>query len=399
MKIFITPSSDFINIAKALNTTEEYEFITMSPGFISALGNMDVKAVDLNSFLTQQEWVSVHVDALLLSAQMIDKVPRRSDLLPVESRKAVSLEDGALLADIGRRISDFVAMIRCLDVAKPALTIVHNDSDNTTRTIALWSKNNNVPCLHIPHSIYLDSDDRPDGDIHSILSASHAVASGPFHADWLIRNGMNPGNVWITGLPSFDKVAEKYNVDQMRRLLKVNSDFPVITYMSSWRQDTNLLGCHDGVEESYMRFLKAAKELVKDNAQIIVKCHPSGNNVKWHAGEAECQGVKCIVTDKHLGPIISVSDLIVSYGPSNVIIEAAIMNPMAGLVVIDGFCSDPEVSSITEDDDMHAAIAEELSGVTSKARFINKYVSFADGKSYERICDVIMSGILTEELK
>lgn len=384
-RVFITPSNGFINLAIEISKAG-YELFTASAGFVEILSNSDVKCSDLNSVLTQEQWIAVHTDAMNLTAQVVARLSEFSHVLPEESKNAVGT---SLLADIGRRISDFVAIISCLDEANLDLVIVHNDVDNTTRAVALWAKARGIPCLHVPHSIYLDSDDRPDNDVHSILSASHAIASGPFQYNWFMKNGMDLGNVFIAGIPTFDKVIAKYNIDHMRRLLRVNPDFPVVTYMSSWRQDTNLLGCHDGVEESYANFLEAAKKMLNDNVQIVVKCHPNGNNVPYHAVEAEKAGIKCIVTDKHLGPIISVSDVIVSYGPSNVVIESAIMNPNCGLVAINGFFDDEEVSSITEYDNMYEAIANELSSMTDKSLFIKKYVTYPDGKSSERIIKVI----------
>jgi len=387
-KVFITPHPDFIVLAKELS--KSCEIITVSKEFIDALTNVDVNVIDLNSVLSQKQLISIRIDSLLLTSEIVNKLPNKSEFLPDESKSAVLLDkSGVLVADIGRRINDFVAIVKCLDSAKPDMVIVHNDVDNTTRTIALWAKANNVPCLHIPHSIYLDTNERPKDDVHSHLSASHSVASGPFHAEWLVNNGMKPENVFITGIPTFDKVSKKYNVDHMRRLLKVNPNFPVVTYMSSWRQDTNLLGCHTGVEDTYINFLESAKKLIADGIQVIVKCHPSGNNVSWHVSEAGKHGVRCIVTDKHLGPIVSVSNIIVSYGPSNVVIESAIMNPDCGLIAINGFYSDKEVVSISEKDDMYTAIVSELSFVTDKSSFIKKYVSYPDGKSIDRIIKVV----------
>ena len=103
-------------------------------------------------------------------------------------------------------------------------------------------------------------------DVHDLITASHVVCNGPFQAEWFLNVALIKIIYILTGLPQFDKLAKhKFTKEQACRVLGQTTNRPVVTYMSSWRQDTNLLGCHDGVEESYKEFLMPQKNYQKFN--------------------------------------------------------------------------------------------------------------------------------------
>jgi hypothetical protein len=192
----------------------------------------------------------------------------------------------------------------------------------------------------------------------------------------------------ITGLPQFDRL-QKPVVDHARacQLFHLSPTKPVIVYMSSWRQDTNLLGCHDGIEESYLAFLNAAKVL--PDLQYIVKCHPRGNNVAWHVQEAEKLGVKCAITDQHLDVVLNASDVMFSYGPSNVVLEQATLGNSHLAVVGDAmaFGFDPVVVKCSADSMQIADVIRVClqQPVPDYQAFVQRYLGVLDGQAYKRI--------------
>jgi hypothetical protein len=301
------------------------------------------------------------------------------------------LANGGLAEYFYPRLSDLAMAIQSVELAKPDLLVLHNDVEPLHRLLALWAKAHSVPVLHVPHAIYLETEERgPAGsDVHDLVTATHLAAAGPFQAQWYRERSPDLA-IYVTGLPQFDRFAKPRTIDRARaaKLLHLDPAIPTMVYMSSWRQDTNLLGCHSGVEDTYTAFLKAYQQL--PDMQLIVKCHPRGNNVEWHAKTAESLGIACAVTAEHLDPVLTVADLVFSYGPSNVVLEAATMRKLK-LLVSSGFPSDPEIIVAGEEvETILAGITKAfLSPLPDYTRLLDKYLGPWDGQAYQRIANLI----------
>jgi hypothetical protein len=286
------------------------------------------------------------------------------------------------------RLGDFATIAYAIDAYAPSLVLVHNDVEPLTRMAALWAKSHAVPCLHVPHAIYIDGFDRGEVgcDIHDIVTASHICVAGPYQKDWYDARG---GNTIPTGLPQFDKWA-RIASDRVRsrELLGLDPYKPVVTFASSWRQDTNLAGCHDGLEEAYLNFLSAARSL--PDVQYIIKLHPRGNNAEWHLKLAQATHVDCLVTALHLEHVLAASNGVIAYGPSNLLIEAAYF-PLQ-LMSLGGFQDDPEINTITsETDELRDAIQyAALVAPSDLKAFTYKYAGIPDGLATNRIIGVAL---------
>jgi len=287
------------------------------------------------------------------------------------------------------RLPETINVALVLDELKPDVIVVHNDVEPATRLMAAWAEAHGVPCLHIPHAVYMDTDERgPIGtDIHDIVTAKRIAAAGPFQAQWY--HARDPkAEIRMTATLAADRFAnlKPFRADA-QRLLNLQANQPVITYFSSWRQDTNLLGCTDVVEEGYRAFLTAASR--RPYYQYLVKCHPRSQNVEQHVKLAEEYGVRCIVSDQHLDVFLNATDLAIALGPSNVLVEAACY-PFIRLAAINGFANDPEVLTCPADVD---ALVSVLDGVAEPpvdtSAFVTKYFGAVDGKAYWRLANWI----------
>lgn len=382
--ILFTNHSDFIPIIKQL---KEYNIVTFSAQFAKTLNNLDIGAKSLADFITP-EMNSDSKDLAAITLLNFFQYEYATELGGIRGEWLINKMPGYLY----NRLDDMALILITLDKLMPELVVVHNDIEPMNRMICLWAELRGVPALHIPHSVYLENGgvSKIGTDVHDLITASYAVCNGPFQMKWFIDRGMNKDNLFLTGLLQFDKLAEhKFSKRDARSVLGLNQANPVITYMSSWRQDTNLLGCHDGVEESYENFLKAVKEL--EGYQYIIKCHPNANTLEWHKEKAKEYGVKCIVLKDHLDPVLSASDLVISYGASNVVLEAATYNNIKIAVIGDelAFPSDDEIYKIKDGE-----IAESIKMLLSVkkvdyTKFLKKYFFGIDGNAHLRIAALI----------
>ena len=393
--IVIAPHSLFLPVVKQMvaDIGKELPIYALHPAFAKNLQDIDIAAKSLGDVVDQE----VRARSFQEAARVLSTVRRpRAGPDGLDEGALAFLENG-LAGFLYPRLGDLALLALSLDKVQPGLILLHNDVEPMMRLAALWARAHGVPCLHVPHAIYLDNPGRgPAGtDVHDLISASYLAAAGPYQRGWYEERGAVPDNIRETGLPQYDKWAMiKFGHEQARAILKAERLRPLIVYASSWRQDTNLLGCHDGVEESYRAFLQAACSI--GGAQFLVKTHPNGRNDDWHLEQAKAAGISCMVTSMHLEVVLAAADVVVAYGPSNLLMEAASI-PGLRLLCIGGFADDPEVLSIPEEADqskqtqlLAQAIGKALSGQQPNTlNFRLKYMGVPDGQAYLRVAKFV----------
>lgn len=291
------------------------------------------------------------------------------------------------------RMADLSLFVLALDIMKPHMLVLHNDVEPMTRTAALWAKARGIKCLHVPHAVYQDGTRSSIGtDVHDLVTASNLAVAGPYQRAWYEKRGMSAFNVKETGLPQWDKWAEPQK-DKARacRLLKLKDYIPTITYIGTWRQNTNMFGCNDSWAQVYVEFLDAVKK-IETPLQVIVKTHPNAGNesLNWHASVAKENKVKCLVTSQYLDLVLLASDLVIAPYASNVLIEAATM-PHLRLMTMegDGF-HDDDVIIKAQHDKLVESIIEALQGEPKNSKeFLAKYMGLVDGKAHVRVADYV----------
>ncbi len=385
-KILVGASDDIFLVAKGLYQLDKTtEFFSIYPQTGKALNDIDVPCKNIDDLVTEQIRQSANSAGAFLLSKVIPEIPKATLSLDEPTAKAFAEN---IPGFIFVNLPGLSLLVHVLGHIKPDCAILHNDVEPVTRVAALWCKYNNVPCLHVPHAVYIDFERGDVGtDIHDVVTASHLAAAGPYQAQWYASRGMKPDNIYMTGIPRFDRlVAPVIDRGRACQILGLDEKKAIVVYFSSWRQDTNLLGCNDGVEESYLNFLKAAKSI--PDVQYIIKAHPRGINTQWHLEKAKESGMPCVVTDKYLDIVLVAMNFGLAFGPSNVLFEAAIMNKPIGSV--GGFKDEPEVIK-TDAAPEHIAQAI-LQGLTAKiplTNFVQKYAGAADGLSTRRVIEVL----------
>ncbi len=381
-KILMSYYPAFIPIIKLLVQVPETEIHCLHADFAKQLNDLDIPAFSLGQKLSHD----VRGQAFTEAARILARVAAGGYSVKTLPPASADFMQHGITGFLYPRLSEMATVALVIDDLKPDLAIIHNDVEGATKVVAQWCKSHNTPCLHIPHAVYVDGPGRGavGTDIHDVVIASDIAVAGSYQEEWYGERG---GKTRITGLPQFDRLFN-LNIprEKARQLLGLDTNRPVVVYASSWRQDTNLLGCHNGIEEAYTHFLTAAKSL--PGIQYMVKLHPSSNQElsNWHVNEAKRIGLDCLVTPHHLDIIMQAADLLIAYGQSGVLTEAAHL-PRLHLTSIDGFADDQEVNTITDSvEDITRAIATAMSKEPVDARaFAYKYCGFVDGKAYQRI--------------
>lgn len=381
-RIIITSSQPtFIPIIKRL-ARQGFKFVTLEPQFARTLADLDLPAAPLSDAIN-----GLHDTAIKEAINILNAAQEPTRFNGVAPGVAKFMNDG-LPVYLYSKVSDLALMVLALDRVQPDLMMLHNDVEPLTRCAALWAKQNKVPCLHIPHAIYQDVNRGPAGtDVHDLITASHLAAAGEFQREWYIRRGFSVENIRLTGLPQFDEwFRYKPDRDEARRKIGLDLARPVVVYASTWPQGTNLLGITDEWAAAYLSFLEAVKTMPQ--VQPIIKLHPRGgqDNFAWHGDKAKELDVDCRLTAMHNNFVLAAADLVIAYGGSNFLLEAACV-PGVRLMTTHGYDNDEAIGKVAiSPAAFQDAIKTSLSyEPLSTTQLVYKYLGIPDGNAAERI--------------
>lgn len=342
-KIIVSYHRPFVPLVRQL-IAQGHEVIALQPQFAQELKNLDLEVQPLMEFNTSQ----IQTMAFKESAALIHSVCNLNGKLNTDTllpQLSNFIHNGEFAGLLYPKLGDLALLVLCLDSVQPDLFICHNDVEPLLRCAALWYRQNEKPCLHVPHAIYQNIENKHD--IHSIITASHLASSGPYQTAWYVKRGFSPANIAETGLPQFDDFAKAtFDQKRARQLLDLDPFKAVVTFASSWRQNTNMAGMHDGISETCLAILECAKAM--PNVQFVIKAHPRDQQAQWHVDEAEKAKVKVAVTAQHLPIVLQASDAVLAYGPSNVLLEGCHI-PWLRLACTSGYEQDQEVVKINTD--------------------------------------------------
>lgn len=386
-KILSSFHAPFLPILKPL-ATAGHELTCMHPQFAQMLRDIDIPAKAVNEFVDP----NLQGQGFTEAARLLNSVnPPRNGLGP----GAIDFMRQGLKGFLYPRLADMTTFILALDKIAPDFILLHNDVEPLNRAAALWAAKRQIPCLHVPHAVYLDIEKgQPGDDVHDLVTASHLAVGGWFQRDWFKVRGAK--RIAETGLPQFDKMATLPK-DQARARRQLGLDLykPVVTYASSWRQDTNLLGCHDGVQETYLAILEVVKRL--SDVQFVIKLHPRSQDGQWHLQAAQQAQAKCMITAMHTEVVLQASDVVLTYSGSNLLLEASFI-PWLRLMATQGYESDPEVTKVNTDPPNVEAIANAVmaalySQPPDYRAFQAKYLGRVDGRAAERVTGLVMEAL------
>ena len=386
-KVLISGNLPFVPVVRAL-IEQEHEIVTIRPQFAAELRNLELPVRGLIELGTPQ----VNSKALAGAARLVKEAGELDGQVEMGglSEGARKFMGDGLAGYLYSKVGDLALFVECMDVYDTDVVVVHNDVEPLTRAAALWARARGKPCLHVPHAIYHEVENKYD--IHSVITASHLASAGHYQSDWYRTRGFAGAAIAETGLPQFDEYALlALDRQKAQGLLGLDLRRPVICYASSWAQNTNLLGMHDGVEEVYRGVLACAK--LMEDVQFLIKVHPRDRNGEMHVKLAKELEAKVVVTANHLPQVLMASDLVFAYGPSNILLEASHV-PWLRLACTSGYETDREVAKIKADpvdvEFMAAALRALLKSPTvDLASFRWRYLGRCDGGNSARVVEMV----------
>ncbi len=293
-------------------------------------------------------------------------------------------------SSIARQINLISTLDKLKSERDVRMVVTHEDVTEVFTDLARWGAVRGIKTLHVPHAnpFQLDS---VLPDVHAQSVCSHMAATPYMQEHWQ-RRGF-AGEMRLTGSPQFDKwFAYKCEREHARHLFHLTNDKPVVTYATSWGQLTNANDDLSRFEPSLGKMLELAKA---NDWQLIVKVHPSEqqNIEEMYGGNVKKIGARCLITRLYIEPILVASDVLVAIGPSNLTIEAAMLNVPSVILRMPGYSIQheaiPEVE-LSEVGDAVRGVLGDLEGARAKLPgFVYRNAYTFDGKAGDRVAEWI----------
>lgn len=288
-------------------------------------------------------------------------------------------------ADIAMSLRSLDAYAKSEDVDVVGV-ITHEDVTPKFRTLALWARARDLPVIHVPHANCF-AQVRPD--IHDTSVADWILAASPYMRNWYVERGFSQERIRVVGFPSWDPWASvEPDKKHARRVLHIESDKPVVALCTGWPQRTNFVDDHKTLEIATRLTLQAARE---QGWQLIWKLHPGDmpeREQRCVNVAARC-GVPALVTRDHLSLVMQAADVVLSVGPSNVLVEAGLVNRPPMLFDLRGYGFPDEPPWIVKLGQQ--GIIKAVEGVIAgdkwnktRDKFVKHYAFRNDGKATKR---------------
>jgi hypothetical protein len=332
------------NLWKPLS--EKYQLCFVYDGVTEYAASLGVTVDNLNRYITADVQEHALTDAAHFVAKVVPEMPRiqerisgQGGSIPPDLAMADKWFPGYLLQKAQVAALMVGAFDQFLSTHDVAGCVVHEDVAPDMRMLVALTQARGLPAIHLPHApCHLCVDGGPD--IHRSTRAEWIGASGPRVAEFYAENGHDPAKIAVVGGAQWDGLYDSFitpDRDEARRVLGINDSRPALWYGATWTQTTGLRGGFDSeLRGGVQKVLEAARAL---DAWLLITLHPndgSGADEMYLKAlrEANLDG---LVTRFHLPYIAAAADALITQGPSNLCVAAALQGVPACYLQTEGF--------------------------------------------------------------
>lgn len=280
---------------------------------------------------------------------------------------------------------------RIVDVEKPDIIVTTGDRSDFVKIILSIGRNMGIPTLIVQHGAV---EDHP---VYGPIYADKMAVTGEAMKNVLIKRGVDPEQLVITGQPRYDNLFKKsFNKEKLLRELGISADKKIIvlTTQPVSNEENELL---------LSAVTAAMKELPE--AELIIKLHPDEKH-KWYQrviNNLNCKAV--IVKDTDIFELLNACEVMITLY-STTALEAMILDKP---VITINLMNMPERMPYAESG---AAIgvyrAEDIAPAVKRAmydeetkkkleagrkKFVYEQAYLVDGKASRRVADLIIKMI------
>ena len=288
----------------------------------------------------------------------------------------------------------FVDIVRYSEITKevihtekPDVVVTIDDRSPFGKTVNVVSKSLGVPTLIVQHGIVADH------PIYGPICSDKYAVFGHAFKDALVKRGVNPDDIVVTGQPRFDVLVNtKYDKNWIYEKLGINKENGLIVFASTDLSDYE--------RELTVHELCTAMQQFPDK-QLVIKPHPSDDGAMFVELLRKFNS-DAIVVHEHLYELLSACDLLITTW-STVGLEAMILDKP---IIVINLMNRPDMTSYVEKGAaIEVNISNTLSGFIKQMlhddytiqkikegsnKYVSDYTGRSDGKASERVGKLIM---------
>lgn len=264
------------------------------------------------------------------------------------------------------------------------------------KTAVIIGNSMGIPTLVLQHGVIA-------GEIGCVpLTADRMAVWGRISKDWLIRRGINPDRLVITGCPQFDVIPHRSSVakEEFRRKLKLVPDKNLIVLATDPFAGYTSIEKEEEPEKLVRAIFEAMREFPE--IQFVIKPHPSEDARFYKAIAKEMKAKVRVTKNVNLYELLSACDILMT-GTSTVGLEAMMLGKPVIFMNLTGRSDlvpyaesgaaigvykqgeiSPAIRSILEDPQTNKNLE------THRKNFLSEYVNIkSNGKASKRVANLV----------
>lgn len=274
----------------------------------------------------------------------------------------------------------------------PMLLLSADDADQRARVLALVARAAGVPTLLVQQGL-----SRPDFPEFALRCHEAIAAMGPASRDDMVRQGVPPADVTVTGHPGFDRLLDQTGRDVTRAEFGVGPAERLIVLASQPR----VPGAFERplAREAAMRALMTAVGSHR-GVHLLVKPHPGDDPRELADLAGATPRVHVVDRRRSIEPLIAASDLLATFFSTTALQALFAGRPVLTLDLGSERGAEPFVesraTSVARTDEDVVQAVRDLAGGTPVPRartaaagvFVERLAHRADGRAAERVADL-----------
>ena len=222
---------------------------------------------------------------------------------------------------LGEYVKEIIIAKQLLKKYKFSSIVIWSEEGSTEQILIKLAKSFKIPTVLIQHGIFYDTPEAYSMNKFQGVFPSEVdkyVVWGKLEVEHAIKYGVTPEKIEPLGSPQYDQFTNSYTKNSKR-------DFILIATSGFNKEDVRGLTVH--THEKYKETMKKICKIAsKTNKKIIIKLHPSPDEIDiTELREETNQGV-LIIKASSISPLIRSCDVMIMIDLTSVIIEAQLCN-------------------------------------------------------------------------
>lgn len=289
---------------------------------------------------------------------------------------------------------------RAIDIEKPDIIIVWDDRSRFGKTVVATAHLKKIPSLIVMHGIIFDTSIITGAPDSGPTLADNMAVFGQYTKDCLIRSGVSPEKIVVTGSPMHDRIVKmKFDKEKICSQLGIDKDKKIVVFTTQPMEHIVYTTKSVAQERLVREIIKSLKNL--SDVQLVIKLHPAENGKMHKRIVKEMIANAVIIKDVDIYELLNASDLLLTE-TSTTALEAMLVEKPVIIINLDNkpemipFVRSGAAIGVYKPENIVSAVKDALYNedirkklAEKRKRFVYEQAYMVDGKAAERVVNLI----------